>query len=106
MIHSESLADQDRAHKLYKGVVSDLSAVLRSDGGDPSATGEDTKGDRGTLRRQPTEARKLCTLHMEVQSDNRVQIVRFGKFAHRDEALGRVTTPEKEDFLRDGKRFG
>ncbi|KAL3486468.1 hypothetical protein BJX62DRAFT_246793 [Aspergillus germanicus] len=106
MIHSESLIDQDRACELYKEMVCDVDAVLVSEQDDSSLAGEEAKADRETLRRQPIEARKLCTLHMQVQNDHRAQIVRFGRFPHRNEVLGRVTTPEEEEFLKLGKRFG
>ncbi|KAL3440696.1 DUF924-domain-containing protein [Aspergillus insuetus] len=106
MIHSENLVDQDRAYELYKRMVSDVDAVLESEVDDPSWAGGEPNEDRETLRRQSIEARKLCALHMHVQNDHRVQIVSFGRFPHRNEVLGRVTTPEEEEFLKQGKRFG
>ncbi len=33
-------------------------------------------------------------------------VERFGRFPHRNAALGRVSTPEENQFLRDGPRFG
>ena len=33
-------------------------------------------------------------------------IKKFGRFPHRNAALGRVSTPEEEAFLKDGPRFG
>ncbi len=33
-------------------------------------------------------------------------VERFGRFPHRNDALGRTTTPEEEAFLVDGPRFG
>jgi uncharacterized protein (DUF924 family) len=33
-------------------------------------------------------------------------IARFGRFPHRNAALGRQSTPEEEVFLRDGPKFG
>lgn len=33
-------------------------------------------------------------------------IARFGRFPYRNAALGRVNTPEEEEFLRKGPRFG
>jgi uncharacterized protein (DUF924 family) len=106
MIHSENLADQDRACELYKGMVSDFDAVLVSEKDDLPLAGEEAKGDRETLRRQPADVRRLCSLHTQVQNDHRVQIVRFGRFPHRNQVLGRVTGPEEEEFLKQGKHFG
>lgn len=33
-------------------------------------------------------------------------IARFGRFPYRNAVLGRTNTPEENDFLRDGARFG
>jgi uncharacterized protein (DUF924 family) len=38
---------------------------------------------------------KWSTLHREI-------IVRFGRFPHRNAALGRTTTPEEQEFLDEG----
>ena len=33
-------------------------------------------------------------------------VEQFGRFPHRNAALGRASTPEEESFLQDGPRFG
>jgi uncharacterized protein (DUF924 family) len=38
--------------------------------------------------------------------EHRDLIVRFGRFPHRNDVLGRVCTEEELDYLKDGKRFG
>jgi len=38
---------------------------------------------------------KWATIHRDI-------IARFGRFPHRNHALGRVTTPEEQDFLDEG----
>jgi uncharacterized protein (DUF924 family) len=38
--------------------------------------------------------------------EHRDVIVKFGRFPHRNDALGRVCTPDELDYLKDGKRFG
>jgi uncharacterized protein (DUF924 family) len=38
--------------------------------------------------------------------EHRDIIVRFGRFPHRNEALGRASTPQELAYLRDAKRFG
>lgn len=62
-MHSESLADQDRALELYAPI-----------GGDQA---------------------RYAAIHHDV-------IVRFGRFPHRNAALGRETTPEEQAFLDAG----
>ena len=63
-VHSEDLADQERAIALYKG-VNDADGV------------------------------KWAVLHADI-------IRRFGRFPHRNAALGRATTAEEQAFLDAG----
>ena len=42
---------------------------------------------------------KYAQLHYDL-------IARFGRFPHRNAALGRTSTPAEEAFLKDGPRFG
>ena len=39
-------------------------------------------------------------------AEHRDVIARFGRFPHRNEVLGRVSTAEELDYLRDAKRYG
>ena len=38
--------------------------------------------------------------------EHRDIVARFGRFPHRNEVLGRLCTPEEEDYLKTAKRFG
>ena len=38
--------------------------------------------------------------------EHRDVIVRFGRFPHRNDVLGRVCTPDELDYLKTGNRFG
>ena len=66
--HSEDVADQDLAVKLFE-------VMPKVDGAPDPA--------------------KWALMHKEI-------IDRFGRFPHRNGALGRVTTPEEQAFLDDG----
>lgn len=39
-------------------------------------------------------------------NDHRDIVARFGRFPHRNEVLGRDSTPEEVDYLKTAKRFG
>jgi uncharacterized protein (DUF924 family) len=75
--HSENVADQDEAVLLYA-----TEAV---------AIAEDAKeGARQTL--------DYATKHRDI-------IRKFGRFPHRNEMLGRESTPEEIEFLKGGRGF-
>ena len=44
--------------------------------------------------------------NLQSAADHRDVVARFGRFPHRNEVLGRTSTPEELDYLRDAKRYG
>lgn len=44
--------------------------------------------------------------NLKSAADHRDVVARFGRFPHRNEVLGRMSTPEELDYLRDAKRYG
>ena len=38
--------------------------------------------------------------------DHRAIIQQYGRFPHRNKALGRTSTPEEQNYLEGGRRFG
>ena len=76
--HSENLADQQHAVRLFDALAASVSSELR-----PAFDGFLDYARR----------------HLEI-------IERFGRFPHRNAALGRETTAAEADFLRQpGSRF-
>lgn len=77
--HVEDLAAQDAGVTAYERLVDDTDEAYR-----PTAEG-----------------------FLNSAKEHREIIRHFGRFPHRNAALGRVTTDEEENYLRDGgKRFG
>ncbi|MBI3197653.1 MAG: DUF924 domain-containing protein [Rhodospirillales bacterium] len=44
--------------------------------------------------------------NLQSAAEHRDVIARFGRFPHRNEVLGRASTAEELDYLRDAKRYG
>ena len=44
--------------------------------------------------------------NLKSAAEHRDIVARFGRFPHRNEVLGRATTAEELDYLRDAKRYG
>jgi uncharacterized protein (DUF924 family) len=77
--HAEDLTDQRRSVELFSALVEDAGAEW-------SWLTEDSL--------------RWARLHLEI-------IERFGRFPHRNQVLGRRSTPEEERYLSDGgQRFG
>ncbi|KAL2857313.1 DUF924-domain-containing protein [Aspergillus pseudoustus] len=105
LIHSEDLTLQDRACALYDGMTDAINTVLDSPDNKSSLLPEQERKYCETLRSHRNAVEELCTLHKRVQKDHRDPIVRFGRFPHRNLVLGRISTPEEEKFLKEGKGF-
>jgi len=60
------------------------------------------------LNAELTPDLKLGNSLLKFADDHRDLIVRFGRFPHRNKSLGRVNTPEEEEFLnaQEGGMFG
>ncbi|MES2911493.1 MAG: DUF924 family protein [Pseudomonadota bacterium] len=54
----------------------------------------------------PDELKPKLAGNGDFAAQHRDIIARFGRFPYRNAALGRVSTPEEEEFLKSGPRFG
>ncbi len=61
---------------------------------------------RKLLADGPAERRQILQGNLDFAVQHRDIIARFGRFPHRNNALGRVSTAEEEIFLKTGPRFG
>ena len=76
--HSEDVADQDMAVKLYA---------------------------ERALEVPPEPARKRPRSQLDFATRHRDIIRKFGRFPHRNAMLGRQSTPEEIEFLKGGRGF-
>jgi uncharacterized protein (DUF924 family) len=73
LVHSEQITVQDRCVHLYKGFAGELPEALRAS----------------------------LTQRVEFAERHRDIIRRFGRFPHRNAILGRTSTPEEIEFLKE-----
>jgi uncharacterized protein (DUF924 family) len=58
------------------------------------------------LDTSPPELHDTLARNLEFAKLHRDIVSKFGRFPHRNAALGRTSTPDEEAFLKDGPRFG
>jgi uncharacterized protein (DUF924 family) len=58
------------------------------------------------LDTSPPELHDTLARNLEFAKLHRDIVAKFGRFPHRNAALGRTSTPAEEAFLKDGPRFG
>lgn len=54
----------------------------------------------------PPELQDILARHLQFAQLHHDIVATFGRFPHRNAALGRISTPAEEAFLKDGPRFG
>ena len=82
--HSESLEDQQKALDLSDMIV------------EYAKTRPDTSED---IVKQSEAVRTFAKKHFDI-------IEKWGRFPHRNEVIGRLNTPEEEEYLKYADRFG
>lgn len=88
LMHAEDLALQDRCIRCFQDLL------------------DATPADHTVARADHTVARADLESHLQFARLHRDIVLRFGRFPHRNAALGRRNTDEETAFLVDGPRFG
>lgn len=78
LMHAEDAALQEKSVACFSQLVADAPAALK-----PKLQG-----------------------NLDFAHQHQDLMTRFGRFPYRNAALGRLSTPEENDFLRNGPRFG
>lgn len=79
LMHSEDLKDQVECVRVIRQLI------------------EETKG---------TPAQELFEKALKYAEDHRDVIAKYGRFPHRNEVLGRQSTPEEIEYLKTANRYG
>ncbi|EON98266.1 hypothetical protein UCRPA7_6192 [Phaeoacremonium minimum UCRPA7] len=100
LMHSEDIA----LHKLAVEQIEAMADDVRGAGAEPGFSNAD--GDelacRKVLADDKEAAAKRCEGQLEFEKKHQVIIERFGRYPHRNEALGRTPTPEEKEYLENG----
>jgi uncharacterized protein (DUF924 family) len=113
LMHAEDLAAQELAMEMCKRMQTDVDSLLGEGAGaeaEDGGVGGQGEGSSATYReRAAAAARKdpdKAYQAAKMQTDSQVKhydiIKRFGRYPHRNKALGREMTKEEREFLESG----
>ncbi|KAF7172139.1 hypothetical protein CNMCM5623_004393 [Aspergillus felis] len=102
-IHAEDLDMQELARVKYVEMTEDFTRLLD---GDVTGLSDDEAECRRILLENRAGLEEQLKMHFQVQREHHEPIARFGRFPHRNAALGRETSDEERRFLEEGKMFG
>ncbi|KAF3387689.1 hypothetical protein F1880_000880 [Penicillium rolfsii] len=104
LMHSEDLAVHEQAVKQHEETAKDISRFLLRD---VSTLSEDEKKCYRVLSNQQDTLTTLLANLLDFEKRHKAIIERFGRYPHRNQALGRVPTAEEVEYLENGgETFG
>jgi uncharacterized protein (DUF924 family) len=104
LMHSENLADHEKATKEYTLIAQDMHSLS-----DTATVSYDTYRARAAkvVQKDVDAANALAQLSIDFEKKHYDIIKRFGRYPHRNEALGREYTVEEKEYLESGgETFG
>lgn len=99
LMHSEELKMHEKALEQYEIKASELEELVDRD---VDTLSEDERKYHRVLSGRRDELKTFLAMNTEFEKKHKVIIERFGRYPHRNEALGRTSTPEEVEYLQSG----
>jgi uncharacterized protein (DUF924 family) len=104
LMHSENVAVHEQAMKVHADTAEDLEEFLARD---PESLSEEEEPCYRVLSEKAEALKALLSGMVDFEKRHKVIIEKFGRYPHRNQAMGRESTPEEIEYLRDGgETFG
>ncbi|KAK5788587.1 hypothetical protein VI817_009545 [Penicillium citrinum] len=104
LMHSETLAIHEQAVKLHEDTARDMEDLLARD---VNTLNADEKVCFDFLSAQRDALQAYLVNGLDFEKRHKVIIERFGRYPHRNQAIGRESTREEIDYLENGgETFG
>jgi uncharacterized protein (DUF924 family) len=99
LMHSEDPSVHEEAVQLHADIAKDMEDFVAKD---QSTVSEEEKECHNVLSTQVDALRSFLKMNDEFEKRHKVIIDKFGRYPHRNQALGRVSTPEEVEYLENG----
>ncbi|EWG44491.1 hypothetical protein FVEG_05534 [Fusarium verticillioides 7600] len=98
LMHSEDISAHEKAVAAYDRINQDILSLIDGTGG---ADDYERKA-REVVQADPEAAKSVGETNKMFEEKHRVIIEKFGRYPHRNKALGREATPAEVEFLESG----
>jgi uncharacterized protein (DUF924 family) len=98
LMHSEDISAHEKAVAAFDQMNQDILSLMKGTGG----ADEYERKAREVVQADPETAKSVGEMNKVFEEKHRVIIERFGRYPHRNKALGREATPEEVEFLENG----
>ncbi|KAJ5669211.1 hypothetical protein N7462_010281 [Penicillium macrosclerotiorum] len=99
LMHSENLAVHEKAMAAHEDTAKDMEGLLRRDAATLDA---DENRCFTVLSNQQDALEAFLSSTLEFEKRHKVIIEQFGRYPHRNQVLGRVSTAEEVGYLENG----
>jgi uncharacterized protein (DUF924 family) len=100
LMHSEELADHEKALQGFKKALADVEELA---GEQPGSTDDEYRARAGdAVRADAATAMKMVKMNLDYEQMHYDIVERFGRYPHRNAALGREPTAEETEYLEKG----
>ncbi|UPK89950.1 hypothetical protein LCI18_000885 [Fusarium solani-melongenae] len=98
LMHSEDVSAHEKAVLGYEHMQQDILSLLEGTGG----ADEYEKKAREVAQADPETAKTFGKTNVDFEKKHQVIIEKFGRYPHRNKALGREPTAEETEYLENG----
>ncbi|KAI1052526.1 hypothetical protein LB507_007687 [Fusarium sp. FIESC RH6] len=98
LMHSEDLDTHDQAVAAFNRMNGDILSLMEGTGGE----NEYEVRAREVVQADPEKAKGVGEMSLQFEEKHRVIIEKFGRYPHRNKALGREMREEEREFLENG----
>ncbi len=100
--HAEDAATHEECRRQFEALAQDVETLLAEEAEDVDGTDGYRRRAWRVVHADPEAARALVHAQLDFARRHEDIIVKFGRYPHRNEALGRETTAEEKAFLESG----
>ncbi|POR36995.1 Uncharacterized protein TPAR_02804 [Tolypocladium paradoxum] len=108
LMHSEDAGAHETAVAGYERMLRDVCALAEANGEHAADAGDEYRSTAArVVRANVDDAKKLASVYLDFEKKHFDIIKRFGRYPHRNKALGREATAEETEYLANGgETFG
>lgn len=102
LMHSEDVLFHERAVEQFEALEKDILDLAEEDDGVPADSEEFRRKAKVCIKGHVEAAKSYAQMNLNFEKKHQVIIQQFGRYPHRNKALGREPTKEETEYLENG----
>ena len=102
LMHSEDVLFHERAVEQFGLIEKDIDELAGEDDGVPADSDEFRRKAKAVIKSDLEGIKNYAQKNMDFEKKHQVIIQQFGRYPHRNKALGREPTKEETEYLENG----